>query len=197
MSTETKGALQEPRRRFLHFNYLGGSGITIGPKGYENSAEVEIPNAIHVDLDYPGYDGLHLPFKDNSQDFVYSSHVLEHIEHSRAAIKEWFRVIKPGGYLFIVVPHAYLYERASFITHNTLGTAHRSTRNVDHWRAYTPAFLVGSIELAIVPNTWRLRHCADNDYGYDYTIPKDQHPGGRYEIECIVQKINPPSWTIE
>ncbi len=46
-----------------------------------------------------------LPFKDNEWDFVISSHVLEHFFDPIKAIKEWLRVIKPGGYIFIIVPH--------------------------------------------------------------------------------------------
>lgn len=44
-------------------------------------------------------------FKSESQDFVFSSHLLEHIEDYRAALKEWWRVIKPGGYLVLYLPH--------------------------------------------------------------------------------------------
>lgn len=198
MSTETRKALLEPRRKALHQLYLQGQGLSIGPKGYENSSQKEIPNAIDIDLDYPGYDGLILPFADNSQDFVYSSHVLEHIEHVPETLREWFRVIKPGGYLFTVIPHAYLYERASYINHISLGIKNASQWNGDHWHAYTPGSLLGSIDYALKPNSWRLRHCADNDYGYDYSIPKNQHPGGAYEIECVIEKLETvPAWIVE
>jgi SAM-dependent methyltransferase len=49
--------------------------------------------------------GDNLPFKDNSLDYVLSSHVIEHFFDPVKAIREWHRVIKPGGYIFIIAPH--------------------------------------------------------------------------------------------
>lgn len=50
-------------------------------------------------------DGDNLPFKDNSLDYVISSHVLEHFFDPIQTIKEWLRVVHPGGYVFFIVPH--------------------------------------------------------------------------------------------
>lgn len=55
-----------------------------------------------VDLVAPGDD---LPFKDNVWDFVINSHVVEHFYDPVKTVKEWLRVIKPGGILFMIVPH--------------------------------------------------------------------------------------------
>ena len=49
-------------------------------------------------------DGADLPFKDETLDYVISSHVIEHFFDPIATIKEWLRVIKPGGYIFIIAP---------------------------------------------------------------------------------------------
>jgi SAM-dependent methyltransferase/glycosyltransferase involved in cell wall biosynthesis len=49
--------------------------------------------------------GDHLPFPDNSQDFVINSHVLEHFVDPIKALKEWYRVTKDGGYIYMIVPH--------------------------------------------------------------------------------------------
>ena len=48
-------------------------------------------------------------FADNALDFVFSSHLLEHIEDHEAALAEWWRVIKPGGHLVLYLPHRDLY----------------------------------------------------------------------------------------
>jgi len=47
-----------------------------------------------------------LKLKSNSVGIIYSSHVLEHIPSERAqkALAEWYRVLKPGGKLYISVP---------------------------------------------------------------------------------------------
>ncbi len=50
-------------------------------------------------------DGIDLSkIKDNSYDFMLSSHVIEHIANPIKAIEEWKRVIKENGHLFIIVP---------------------------------------------------------------------------------------------
>jgi SAM-dependent methyltransferase len=45
-----------------------------------------------------------MPFGDNSYDVILASHVLEHIEDDRAAMREVLRVLKPGGFAFLQVP---------------------------------------------------------------------------------------------
>ena len=50
-------------------------------------------------------EGDDLPFKDNTLDYVISSHVIEHYFDPIKALKEWNRVIKPGGYIFTIAPH--------------------------------------------------------------------------------------------
>jgi SAM-dependent methyltransferase len=49
--------------------------------------------------------GDDLPFKDGTLDYVLSSHVIEHFYDPVKALKEWHRVIKPGGYIFVIAPH--------------------------------------------------------------------------------------------
>jgi SAM-dependent methyltransferase len=49
--------------------------------------------------------GDDLPFKDNTLDYVLTSHVIEHFFDPVKALREWHRVIKPGGYIFIIAPH--------------------------------------------------------------------------------------------
>jgi SAM-dependent methyltransferase len=66
-------------------------------------AEVEIAGGtLPVDVVASG-DAL--PFLDESQDFVVSSHVLEHLPDPIMALKEWYRVIRPGGFIFMIIPH--------------------------------------------------------------------------------------------
>lgn len=46
-----------------------------------------------------------LPYHDNAFDVVHASHVFEHLENPLTAAKEAWRVLKPGGLLFIEVPN--------------------------------------------------------------------------------------------
>ena len=45
--------------------------------------------------------GEHLPFEDNSIDLIVCLQVLEHVSNPRLVIQEAFRVLKPGGYMWI------------------------------------------------------------------------------------------------
>lgn len=49
--------------------------------------------------------GDNIPIQNESQDFIISSHVLEHFYDPIKALKEWYRVIKKGGYIFMIIPH--------------------------------------------------------------------------------------------
>lgn len=48
---------------------------------------------------------------DNTYGFVHSSHCLEHIRDHNMALKNWIRILQPGGHLIIVVPDEDLYEQ--------------------------------------------------------------------------------------
>lgn len=43
--------------------------------------------------------------ESESEDFVLSSHVVEHCPNLIKTLLEWFRIVKPGGYIYMIVPH--------------------------------------------------------------------------------------------
>ena len=49
-------------------------------------------------------DICNLPFKDDNFDVVLCNHVLEHISDDTKAIRELYRILKPGGYGILQVP---------------------------------------------------------------------------------------------
>lgn len=166
--------------------YMSGIGLDIGYSGYTNSRPI-LDSAVGVDLKYPGYDGIHLPFDDESQNYVFSSHTLEHIKDYKSAIKEWYRVLKVGGYIVTIVPHQFLYEKKNNLP---------SKWNGDHKRFYTPAKLLSEFEESLEPNSYRVRHLLDNDEGHDYTKGPEHHGSWCYEIECVIEKLEKPTWTL-
>jgi predicted SAM-dependent methyltransferase len=71
-----------------------------------------IPGFLHVDLgDFPhlnyrtGIDNLTM-FSDDSADLIYCCHAFEYFDRHQApqVLKEWRRVLKPGGMLRLAVP---------------------------------------------------------------------------------------------
>src|SRR5271163_3217093 len=48
-------------------------------------------------------DALRLP--DNSVDFIITSGVIDRVPDPIKALKEWYRAIRSGGFLYILAPH--------------------------------------------------------------------------------------------
>ncbi len=69
---------------------------------YKKLEEKFVGQALPVDIVAPG-DNIPLP--DESQDFIVSAHVIEHFPDPIKALKEWYRLVRPGGYIFMIVPH--------------------------------------------------------------------------------------------
>lgn len=51
-------------------------------------------------------DAISLPFQDNSVEEIVSYHLIEHFDYWEATVvvKEWYRVMEPGGKLWIETP---------------------------------------------------------------------------------------------
>ena len=47
-----------------------------------------------------------LPLTSGAVNYVLASHVLEHMQNTIPVLREWTRVLSPGGVLFLVLPHA-------------------------------------------------------------------------------------------
>ena len=48
---------------------------------------------------------------DGHYDFLHSSHCLEHMVDVKEALRNWIRVVRPGGHLIITIPDEDLYEQ--------------------------------------------------------------------------------------
>jgi SAM-dependent methyltransferase len=78
--------------------------IGSGPKRLKEFETLDI--APGWNIDYVWDAAKKLPFKDNTFELIYASHVLEHISWYKVedTLKEWTRILKPGGWLEIWVP---------------------------------------------------------------------------------------------
>ncbi|WP_162875551.1 methyltransferase domain-containing protein [Sphingomonas crusticola] len=183
---ESKKSYADKIKSGFFEKYMSGPNVMeIGYKGYLGATVPIVPQAIGVDVGYPGYEGATFPFADESFDAIYSSHCFEHIDDWLGVLRDWYRALKVGGFLVIVVPHQLLFERKRHLP---------SPINPDHKRFYTPMTLLAEIEAAFEENSYRIRHFVENDAGFDYSIMPYQGTDGCYEIELVIEKIVKPFW---
>jgi len=77
-----------------------GAGIDVGAGLWP------LPGAVPVDIwRGPGARTTISEIPDGSQDFVFSSHCLEHNEDWQNLLKNWIGKLKPGGAVFLYLPH--------------------------------------------------------------------------------------------
>lgn len=77
--------------------YMNVSGVDLSSAAIARAHERGLTRAALMD-------GAKLEMKDSSVDLLVASDVLEHIEDDAAAVREWHRVLRPGGALVIFVP---------------------------------------------------------------------------------------------
>lgn len=85
--------------REVALTYCSGQGLDIGANRWP------LPGAHPVE-NLPDENAYRLDrWPDASLDFVFSSHCLEHLSEWRKALVLWISKIKPGGVLFLYLPH--------------------------------------------------------------------------------------------
>ncbi|MBU0467700.1 MAG: class I SAM-dependent methyltransferase [Candidatus Omnitrophica bacterium] len=84
----------------------------------------KVPGAIGVDMDPDAdvdvihdFDNFPYPFEDNYADKIFATHIIEHLEQPGEFLKEIYRILKPGGQVFIATPHFTSYTAYCEHTH--------------------------------------------------------------------------------
>lgn len=103
--------------RYINRKYLKGIGMEVGPG--ENPIATS-KNTIFLEKFVNDYDKLFpkakkakfidgsaedIPAQDNSFDFIVSAHCLEHCVDPIRVLKEFKRVVKSDGVIFLILPH--------------------------------------------------------------------------------------------
>lgn len=87
------------------FNYVGDYQI-IGAELDWDIIQMAHRNIGHLEVPLHNANIYQLPYATSTFDAVILSEILEHIDDDVAALKEVYRVLKPGGVVAITVPHA-------------------------------------------------------------------------------------------
>ena len=151
-------------------NFCNGIGIDIGCGSDPLTPDCDCWEKVNGDATYM------TDIPNECYDYVYSSHCLEHLNDPHAGIKNWFRILKKGGYLLIYIPHRDLYEKKKTLP---------STRNPSHKKFYLPYHEP--------PDTIGLKKLIEesiNDYEILYVKTCDDISKDEYSIECVVRKSN-------
>ena len=142
--------------------YLKGKVIDIG-----GGSDAVTENAEVFDLEHG--DAQHiLKYKHKeSYDCVYSSHCLEHMQDVPLALSKWWKLVKPEGYMIIVVPQEDLYEQK--IWPSVFADEHLATFRLQTEKSWSPASY-DIFDLAQnLPNS-SIISAELQDLNYDYSL---------------------------
>ncbi len=177
---ETSKAFTRRTREGFFVKYCNGFGLDVGYGGDKVVSNCDGWDRAEGDGDAQTL-GL---IPDGYYDFVYSSHLLEHLEDPLRALRSWARVLRSGGFLILSVPERDRYERRTRLP---------SRWNSDHKRFFLidrddPPDTVGLLPLLrAVPEVALLvaRICEEG-----WTVPgPNKHSQGEYSIEVIARKV--------
>ncbi|MCX8519664.1 MAG: class I SAM-dependent methyltransferase [Methylophilaceae bacterium] len=129
--------------------------------------------------------------EDNSFDFLYSSHCLEHLRDAREALHNWIRVVKPGGYLVVQIPDEDLYEQGFWPSR--YNGDHKITFTIAKTKSWSPASVNVLDLLAQFVDQVAILQLGQEDAGYQYRLQpykfdQTRTPMAESAIEFVLQK---------
>ena len=158
-------------------NYLKGELLDFGCGAKPYQTLIDVENYIGLDIENSShnhenekidvyYDGLTIPFPDNTFDSYFSSQVLEHVPNSTGILQEVYRVMKHGGHLLVTVPFVW--------------DEHETPYDFNRWTSFGIKELFSQNNFEIIKlekssnyietifQTW-------NAYIYQFVFPKNQY----------------------
>jgi SAM-dependent methyltransferase len=175
--------------------YFVGTGIDIGSGDDALSLYGELfPSITGLrPWDLPDGDAQTLNgVTDEQFDFVHSSHCLEHLSSPMQAMANWFRVLKPGGHLVILVPDEDLYEMGHFPS--KLNSDHKWTFALYKTKSWSPKSINVTELVTTLGAQAQVLKLELLDAGYRYrlaSIDQTMTPIGECAIEIVIRKRLP------
>lgn len=175
--------------------YFVGAGVDIGGKPDPLSLYSELfPNITSIKIwDIEDGDAqLMAGVADETFDFVFSSHCLEHLRDPKEGLRNWFRILRAGGHLVVTVPDEDMYEQGVWpSTHNR---DHKSAFTVQKTRSWCAASINVVDLLRELGPTADIRKIEAIDETFRFDLPRfDQTltPVAECAIELVVRKRTP------
>lgn len=106
-------------------------------------------------------------------DYVFSSHCLEHMFDPHNALLEWWKLVRPGGYLVFIVPDEDLYEQGFFPSR--FNPDHKATFTISKQQSWSPVSINVLDLVKILPNS-ELISLKLQDNGYNRSLAKHGMP---------------------
>lgn len=172
-------------------HYMRGSAIDIGagPDGLSRQRHLWPLLTSVREWDLPDGDAqLMQGVPDGSYDLVHSSHCLEHMRDPDEALRNWWRILRPGGHLVILVPDEDMYEQGVWpSTHNR---DHKSTWTISKPASWSPASRSLAPLLVQLADDVEILELRSLHATFDWTATRrDQTLGpGECAIEAVVRK---------
>lgn len=142
--------------------FLKGRVIDIGAGKDPVCAWAEIFDQQHGDANK-----IDSYFQPNSFDTVHSSHCLEHMINPTNALIRWWSLVKPDGYMIIVVPDEDLYEQG--IWPSVFSNDHKSTFRLGTKNSWSPMSYEVRALCESLPNA-EIISAEIHDANYDYSL---------------------------
>lgn len=183
---ETRKAHERRVKSGWYKRFIKGQGIDIGCgriDTHDGLDTVSLTDCVHHDKDICDATTMEV-YADNTFDYVYASHVLEHLDDPVTAVRNWVRICKPGGVVLISLPHRDLYERKRTLP---------SKWNLDHRYFYLP-------KECDPPHTFSVEGVLRSAWvdGYKWAMKvidtvtnkdrPDEHADGEFSIEVTIWK---------
>lgn len=94
------------------------------------------PNAVPFDRPQGDANNILDYLPAESFDCVHSSHALEHMRDVPKAFRDWWALVKPGGYMITVVPEEDLYEQGNWPS--LFNSDHKASFRLDRATSWSP-----------------------------------------------------------